>query len=113
MTVSETVRLAVGIVDPSDELARLGDLERWFEDDDEPVNVVPNFDRRIAGAVGDIDPEGDDPALAVAAAVAIYLATQPRHIQNDAERVIEQAIKFQFQDDVPDAIEDWLTGRTV
>jgi hypothetical protein len=111
LTVSEVVREAAGIVDPSDTLARIGDFERWFEDDDEPVRTVPNFDRRIAGAVDDIDPEGDDPGLAVAAAVAIYLATEPRHLPDDAEAIIEQAVRSQFQGDVPDAVGDWLAGR--
>ena len=112
LRVSEVVREAAGIVDPSDTLAKVGDLERWFEDDDDPVRAVPNFERRIAGAIDDIDPEGDEPGLAVAAAVAIYLATEPRHLPDDAEAIIEQAVRFQFQRDVPDSVADWLAGRS-
>jgi hypothetical protein len=32
----------------------------------------------------------------------------PRHAPRDAERVIEQALRMQYGDDVPDAIAAWL-----
>lgn len=106
--LSQLVREAAGMVDPTDSLALVGDFERWFEDDDEPAATVPNLERRLAAALDQIDPEGSEPALAVAAAVVSYLATQPRHAPRDAERVIEQALRMQYGDDVPDSIAAWL-----
>lgn len=41
VTVAEVVREAAGIVDPDDRYALVGDFERWFEDDDDPVEAVP------------------------------------------------------------------------
>jgi hypothetical protein len=107
-TVAELVRRAAGIVDPSDTLARVGDLERWFEDDDEPARTVPNLERRIGGAVDEIDPEGEEPALAVAAAIVLYLATGPRREPGDDTALLEQAVRFQFGDDPPEAVTDFL-----
>jgi hypothetical protein len=106
--LSQLVREAAGMVDPIDSLALVGDFERWFEDDDEPAATVPNLERRLAAALDELDPEGQEPALAVAAAVVSYLATMPRHAPRDAERVIEQALRMQYGDDVPDAIAAWL-----
>jgi hypothetical protein len=107
-TVADVVRQAAGIVDPSDSLALVGELEQWFEDDDDPVRTVPNLDRRLAAAVEKIDPDGEEPAVTVAAAVILYLSTEPRHAPSDAEGVIDQAVKLEFGDDVPDRIAEWL-----
>jgi hypothetical protein len=107
-SLSQLVRDAAGMVDPTDSLALIGDFERWFEDDDQPAATVPNLERRLAAALDELDPEGSEPALAVAAAVVSYLATMPRHAPRDAERVIEQALRLQYGDDVPDSIAAWL-----
>jgi hypothetical protein len=106
-TVAEVVRNAAGIVDPTDQDALVGDFERWFEDDDDPVQAVPDFDRRIAGALDELDPEDDHPGLSVAAAVAIYLATRPRHEPRDGDAVIRQAVRLAYGDSVPAAVADW------
>jgi hypothetical protein len=107
-TLSQLVREAAGMVDPSDSMALIGDFERWFEDDDEPANAVPNLERRLAGALDELDPDGSEPALVVAAAVVSYLATMPRNAPRDAERVIQQAVLLHFGDNVPDDVAVWL-----
>ena len=107
-TVAEVVRQAAGIVDPDDSEALVGELEQWFEDDDDPVSAVTSFDRRLAAAVERIDPDGEDPAIAVAAAVALYLSTEPRHVPSDAEGVIAQAVRLEYGDDVPQGVAEWL-----
>jgi hypothetical protein len=111
VTVAEVVREAAGIVDPNDQDALVGDLERWFEDDDDPVEAVPDLDRRISGALDELDPEDDHPGLSVAAAVAIYLATRPRHEPRDRDAVIRQAVRVAYGDSVPAAVADWAGLR--
>jgi len=106
-TVADVVREAAGAVDPSDRHPLVGDFERWFEDDDDLASTVSDLDRRIGGAVAELDPDDEHPELAVAAATALYLATGPRHEPRDADRLIEQAVRFQYRDDVPAAIADW------
>jgi hypothetical protein len=110
LTVSEAVRQAAGIVDPADTNGLVGDFERWFEDDDDLASTVPNLDRRLAGAIDELDPDGAEPALAVAAAVAAYLATIPRHAPRDPDGVIEQALRLQFGDHLPESLAPW--GQT-
>jgi hypothetical protein len=44
---------------------------------------------------------------------ALYLAAEPRHLPDDADQIIEQAVRYEFRGDVPDAVSDWLAGRTV
>jgi hypothetical protein len=109
-TLSEVVRKAAGIVDPEDESALVGDFERWFEDDDEPATTIPNLDRRLAGAVDALDPDGAEPALTVAAAVVSYLATQPRHAPREPDRIVEQALRLTFGNDLPETLLPWIRG---
>jgi hypothetical protein len=54
--------------------------------------------------IDEIDPDGTEPALAVAAALVSYLATSPRHAPLEPDRLIEQALRVQFGDDVPESI---------
>jgi hypothetical protein len=110
LTVSQAVREAAGAVDPDDANALVGDFERWFEDDDDLASTVPDLERRLAGAVDELDPDGAEPALAVAGAVVAYLATGPRHPPRDPGRLIEQALRLQFGDSVPASLARWVTG---
>ncbi len=107
-TVSEIVREAAGIVDPADELALVGDFERWFEDDDEPVTAAAGLERKVGGAVAEIDPEGQDGPLAVAAAVVLYLGTSPRHEPRDTDRIVDQAVKYVYGDSLPEPVAGFL-----
>lgn len=111
LTLSQAVREAVGAVDPTDTDGLLGDFEQWFEDDDDPVNSVPNLERRLAGALDELDPDGTSPALAVAAAIVLYRASQPHHPPREANGLIEQAVRMQFGNDVPTSVSDWLAER--
>jgi hypothetical protein len=107
-TVSEIVRESAGIVDPADELALVGDFERWFEDDDEPVTAAAGLERKVGGAVAEIDPEGTDGPLAVAAAVVLYLGTSPCHEPRDGDRIVDQAVKYVYGDSLPEPVAGFL-----
>ena len=107
-TVSAVVREAAGIVDPADELALVGDFERWFEEDDEPVTAAAGLERKVGGAVAEIDPEGTDGPLAVAAAVVLYLGTSPCHEPCDSDRIVDQAVKYVYGDSLPEPVAGFL-----
>ena len=111
VTVAEVVREAAGIVDPDDQDALVGDLERWFEDDDDLVEAVPDLDCRIVGALDELDSEDDHFGMSVAVAVAIYLATQPRHEPRERDAVIQQAIRLAYGKDVPAGVAGWAGLR--
>ena len=72
-SVSDVVRRAVELADPDDVDPTLGHLERQLEDDDEPDD--------LEGA----DDDGENPAVAVAGAVVLYLAAHPGELDADRE----------------------------
>src|SRR4029077_2969142 len=97
-SVSDVVRRAVEICDPDDVDQALGDLEEQFEDDDEPITAVENIDERLAIALEGTDYEGETPAVAVASAVARYLAEHPGEADGgaNAENTIRHAVEAQW-----------------
>ena len=66
-TLSDVVRRAAEVTDPGNELVE--DLQQRTEDADEPVTAIEDVDERIAEEAGALDPEGDDPVLAMTAAL--------------------------------------------
>ena len=75
VTLSAVVHRAVVVVDPEGD-AGLEDLLEPFEDDDEPLggHGAEIAAQRIAEEAAALDPEGEDPGVQLAAAVATYLA---------------------------------------
>ena len=112
-SVSDVVRRAVELADPDDIDPTLGRLERQLEDDDEPVTAVENLEERLAIALEGADYDGENPAVAVAGAVVLYLAAHPGELDADreAESVVQRAVRAQWRGDTPDFVDDWLAGR--
>ena len=73
-TVAAAARRAADTVDPGGEDADVGAFVAHLEDDDEPVTAVAGLSDRLEEARRAADPEGDVPAVTMAAAVADYLA---------------------------------------
>jgi hypothetical protein len=111
-TVAEVVARAVELADPDDVDERLGHLERQLEDDEEPITAVENFEERLAIALEGVDYDADDPAVAVASAIALYLARHPNAVEDSAAPadVVEEAVRAQWHGDPPDAVEQWMAG---
>ena len=112
-SVSDVVRRAVEICDPDDVDPALGDLEEQFEDDDEPITAVENIDERLAIALEGADYDAENPAVAVASAVVLYLADHPGEVESDEDpdQVIRRAVRAQWRGDTPQYVDAWLTGR--
>jgi hypothetical protein len=112
-SVSEVVRRAVEICDPDDVDATLGQLEVQFEDDDEPVTAVENLEERLAIALEGTDYDGENPAVAVASAVVLYLAAHPGDVAagGDPDDLIRHSVRAQWRGDTPRYVSDWLAGR--
>jgi hypothetical protein len=112
-SVSDVVRRAVELADPDDVDPTLGRLERQLEDDDEPVTAVENLEERLAIALEGADYDGENPAVAVAGAVVLYLAAHPGELDADREPqgVVERAVRAQWRGDTPAFVDDWLAGR--
>ena len=112
-TVSELVRLAVEISDPGGRDPALGRLQVQLEDDEEPVTAVENLEERLALAAEGADYEAENPAVAVASAVVLYLASKggQASYDRDPSELRRLAVRAQWHGDPPTYVADWLGDR--
>src|SRR5436190_24363585 len=87
ITLAQVARRAVEICDPQDTDAVLGDYFLQFEDADEPITAIQNLEERIALAAEGGDADADDPSIAVANAVILYLAHPRDHMDEHPDRL--------------------------
>ena len=112
-TVSELVRRAVEVSDPDGRDPALGRLEEQLEDDDEPVTAVENLEERLALAAEGADYDAEDPAVAVASAVVLYLASKggQASYDRDPSELVRLAVRAQWHGDPPTSVAEWLGDR--
>ena len=111
ITLADLARRAVQICDPQDRDAVLGDYLVQFEDADEPVtHPEPRGARRARGRGRGRDV--DDPSIAVANAVIIYLAHRRDEMDDDPADILRLAARAEWRGDPP-AVVDWLADRGV
>jgi hypothetical protein len=98
-TVAEIVNAAVDAADPTGADDAVAELQRRFEDRDEPVTAVAEtIQEELLEARRIIDLEGDSAPLRAAVAVAIYLAFKPGEIDSDPAELIERAERAEALD---------------
>jgi len=109
VTLSEIVQRAVVVVDP-DGTQGLDDLLQRFEDDDEPLSSVQAdiARQRIAEGAGAIDPQEEDPAVQMAAAVATYLAYRRDEVDEEPGALLALAARAEFDGHPPEHVRGWL-----
>ena len=112
-TLAEVVDRAVAVCDPAGEHDAVADLLRRFEDRDEPVTAIADIDAELAEATRSIDPEADEPALTMAAAVAAYLARRRSEMDDHREDILRLAARAEFDEAPPAAVGDWLAAQGV
>jgi hypothetical protein len=113
LSLADLARRAVQICDPDDSDAVLGDYEAQFEDADEPVTAIQNLEERLALAAEGVDADADDPSVAVANAVVLYLAHRRDEFDDDPEDVMRLAVRAEWKGDPPVALVQWLGDRGV
>jgi hypothetical protein len=113
ITLSQVVHRAVEVCDPAGTDADLADLFIRFEDADEPVTAVEDIEQRMAEAAGALDPEGDIPALQMAAAVATYLAFRRDQLDDDPDEILRLAARAEFNGNPPPAVANWLDEQGI
>ena len=114
-TVADLVRRAVEICDQDDRDPALGRFEEQFEDDDEPITAVENLEERLAWADEGVDYTIENPAVSVANAVVLYLASKrgrPNY-DRDPRELMQLAARAQWHGDPPTSVADWLADRGV
>jgi hypothetical protein len=109
VTLSEAVHRAVVVVDP-DGNAGLEDLLARFEDDDEPLDSTSAqiAEQRIAEETGKLDPQAEDPAVQMAAAVATYLAYRRDELDEEPHELLVLAARAEFDGHPPEGVEELL-----
>src|SRR3954469_6568042 len=113
LSLADVARRAVQICDPQDTDAVLGRYLVWFEDADEPVTSVQHLEERLALAAEGVDAEVDDPSVAVANAVVLYLAHRRDEFDDDPDDILRLAARAEWRGDPPEAVRDWLADRGV
>jgi hypothetical protein len=108
VTVSQVVHRAVEIVDPDGADDDTIEFLRRFEDADQPVTAIEDFDTRMAEATGVLDPQAEAPVLQVARAVAVYLAFRRDEVTDDPDDILRLAVRAEFNGHPPANIANWL-----
>jgi hypothetical protein len=112
-TLAEVVHRAARVCDPAGESESISRLLAWFEDRDEPVTASPDIEAELAEARGAIDPEGDEPAVTMATAVAAYLAHRRDEIADDRAELLRLAARAEFDGDPPEPVAEWLAAERI
>ena len=113
ITLFQVVQRAVDIVDPTDTDPEMGELLRRYEDADEPVTAVIDLPGRIAGVLSDMDPEIENPGLAVAGAMILYLAHRRDTIGAEPADLLRLSARAEWKGDPPAPVRAWLEDRGV
>ena len=114
VTLAQVVHRAVVAVDPEGN-AGIEDLLARFEDDDEPLDSTGAqiAAQRIAEEAGALDPQADDPAVQLAAAVATYLAFRRDEIYQEPGELLALAARAEFHGRPPADVLALLAERGV
>jgi hypothetical protein len=114
VTLAAIVHRAVAAVDPEGH-AGIEDLLERFEDDDEPLGSygAEIAAQRIAEEAGKLDPQAEDPAVQLAAAVATYLAFRRNEVDAEPGELLVLAARAEFDGDPPDDVRALLAERGV
>ena len=114
ITLAQTIHRAVVVVDPEGH-AGLEDLLERFEDDDEPLDSTSAeiAAQRIAEEAGTLDPQAEDPAVQLAAAVATYLAFRRDEVDEEPRELLTLAVRAEFEGEPPAGVRELLAERGV
>jgi hypothetical protein len=113
VTVAAVIHRAVEVCDPNGANDALAALLERFEDDDEPITAVEDVEERFDEAVNSIGDPESDPELAMAEAVAVYLAHRRDELGVDPLELLRLAVRAEFDGHPPRAVADWLTVQEI
>jgi len=113
ITLFQVVKRACDVVDPDDEDAIVGDFERSFEDDDEPIRGVDEIEDRVGEVLADLDPATNNGSLSVAGAIVVYLSFRRDELNAAPDRLLQLAARAEWKGDPLDAVSEWLADRGI
>jgi hypothetical protein len=112
VSLFDVVKRAVDIVDPDDEDAVVGEFERAFEDDDEPVAGL-DVEERVADVLSQLDPAVNNGSLSMAGALTVYLSFRRDELHAHPEELIRLAVRAEWDGEPPAPVTDWLDERNL
>jgi hypothetical protein len=112
VSLFDVVKRAADIVDPDDDDAVVGDFERAFEDDDEPVAAL-DVEERVGEVLAELDPAINNGSLAVAGALTVYLSFRRDELHQDPRELIKLAVRAEWQGEPPEPVVEWLDDRNL
>jgi hypothetical protein len=113
ITLFQVVKRACDVVDPDDEDPIVGDFERAFEDDDEPIRAVDEIEDRVGEVLADLDPATNNGSLSVAAAIVVYLSFRRDELNVAPDRLLQLAARAEWKGDPPEAVAEWLDDHGI
>jgi hypothetical protein len=114
LTLAQAVQRAAEAVDPTGEDPEVGELVAHLEDADEPITAVADLSDRVEEVRRSIDPEGDLPAVTMAAAVTTYLRFRRDEVDEPREDLLRLAARAEFDGgEPPEDVADWLAVQGV
>ncbi len=112
ISLFDVVKRAADIVDPDDDDAVVGDFERAFEDDDEPVAGL-NVEERVGEVLSELDPAVNNGSLAVAGALTVYLSFRRDELHGDPRELLRLAVRAEWEGSPPEPVVEWLDDHNV
>jgi hypothetical protein len=112
ISLFDVVKRACDIVDPDDDDAVVGDFERAFEDDDEPVAGL-DVQERVSEVLAQLDPAVNNGSLAVAGALSVYLSFRRDELHADPRELLRLAVRAEWEGDPPEPVVEWLDDRNL
>src|SRR5215211_4114632 len=113
VSVAEVVHRAASVCDPEGDEEGVSQLLARFEDRDEPITSLPDVETEVSEAKGAIDPQDEDPAVTMAAAVTVYLAHRRTELDDDREELLRLAARAEFGGGPPPPVAGWLAAEGV
>jgi hypothetical protein len=112
-TVSDLVSRAAGVIDPDGLSEGVAALVVAFEEDDRDAKGVEDLLGELRTAAKEIDPFGDEPPIALTAAVAFHLSGIEDIDDHNRENALQTATRLFYGDDTPDNARGWLEAQGV
>ena len=112
ISLAQVVRRAAQIVDPDDEDAVIGDFQRAFEDDDEPVAGL-DVEERVGEVLSQLDPAVNNGSLAVAGALTVYLSFRRDELHADPRELLRLAVRAEWEGEPPEPVVEWLDDHNL
>jgi hypothetical protein len=114
VSLAQVVRRAVDVCELVEQDERLGELLERFEDADEPVRSVEDVRLLLDETLGTIDADWEEvPPLAMAEAVAAYLAFRPDELNVQPAELLRLSARAEFDGAPAPPVAEWLRAAGV